>query len=184
MHTKTARTIGIASAAIALLLPLAACSSTSSSTDSSSSAASSSASPSLVTTSLTAADVKVSDIGANMTVEFPTPSSASKLTTKDITVGTGAEAKLGAQVSMYYYLAGAITGTKIESSFGSAPGAPFDLQPGMLIDGWVQGVPGMKVGGQRTIVIPGALAYGATPPGPEFQPNETLVFVVQLLAIS
>lgn len=117
-----------------------------------------------------------------MTVEFPTPSSASQFSQKDIKVGTGAAAKVGSNITVNYYLAGAITGTKIESSFGAQP-ATFPLEQGGLIQGWIQGIPGMKVGGERILVIPGNLAYGPQGRPPQIQPDETLVFVVQLIKI-
>ena len=55
---------------------------------------------------------------------------------------------------------------------------------GQVIQGWSEGLVGMKVGGRRELVIPGALAYGANPPSPDIAPDETLVFVVDLAAIN
>lgn len=116
--------------------------------------------------------------GQNMTVEFPHPSSASKLSTKDIKVGTGSAATQNSKISASYVLKGAISGNVLDQ--GTLP----PTAVGGFIPGFSQGIVGMKVGGQRTIVIPGPLGYGATPPSPEFQPNETLVFVVQMLAVT
>lgn len=117
-----------------------------------------------------------------MTVNFPVPSSATELTTRDIKVGTGAAAKVGSSISVNYILKGATSGKVIDQGFGNVP--PFQLAKGSLIEGWVQGIPGMKVGGERVLVVPGNLAYGPNPGSPDIAPNETLVFVVQLLAVS
>lgn len=188
MTSKTARIAALSSIPV-IALAIASCSSTSgtsngsnSSSASASSSASSAPTEALKTTNLTAADVKVSGLGADMTVTFPFPSSASEFSQKDIKVGTGGTAKLGQNITVNYYLAGALSGQKIESSFGQQP-APLQLQKGGLIEGWIQGIPGMKVGGERILVIPGALGYPQGQP-PQIQPNETLVFVVQLLKVT
>ncbi len=183
MTSKLARLAAITTVPV-FVLAVAACSSTSGTSNgsSSSASASSSASPSLKTTNLTANDVTVTGAGANMAVEFPFPSSASALSQKDVKVGTGASAKLGSVITVNYYLAGALTGQKIESSFGAQP-AQFPLEEGGLIQGWIQGIPGMKVGGERVLVIPGNLAYGPQGKAPQIGPDETLVFVVQLVKI-
>ncbi|MEI6621338.1 MAG: FKBP-type peptidyl-prolyl cis-trans isomerase [Actinomycetes bacterium] len=133
------------------------------------------------TTSLTVKDVKVSGVGANLTAAFPSPACAQELTSKDLVVGTAAEAKVGSTITANYYLASGLTGQKLESSFGAQPfSAP--LTDGSLIPGWVKGIPGMKVGGQRVLVIPGSLAYGSHGNG-QIIGNETLVFVIELLAV-
>ncbi len=116
-----------------------------------------------------------------MTVTFPFPSSASAFSQKDIKVGSGGTAKLNTTITVNYYLAGALTGKKIESSF-DAKEATFPLKQGGLIEGWIQGIPGMKVGGERVLVVPGPLGYPKGQP-PDIAPNETLVFVVQLLKV-
>ena len=105
-------------------------------------------------------------------------------------VGSGAVATAGKEVSVHYtgwlYDAKAADkhGRKFDSSrdrdepFSSALGA------GRVIRGWDQGVAGMKVGGQRTLTIPPALGYGAQGAGGVIPPNATLVFDVELLAVS
>jgi len=143
-----------------------------------------SASASAGTTNLTANEVQVSGTGAVMKVTFPFPASATELSSKDVVVGTGATAKLNDNITVNYYLAGGLTGNKIESSFDSGEPANFPLTEGGLIKGWTEGIPGMKVGGERILVVPGDLAYGANPTSPDIQPNETLIFVVQLTKIS
>ena len=101
---------------------------------------------------------------------------------EDIMVGTGKEAKDGTSVTVHY--TGYLTnGTKFDSSVDR--GTPFDLTwPGQVIKGWNEGIPGMKVGGKRKLLIPPSLGYGeqGTPGGP-IPPNATLVFDVQLLDV-
>ncbi len=161
--------------------PSAASPSAASPSAASPSAASPSAAESLKTTTLKAAEVEVSGLGPNIAVTFPFPSSASAFSQKDIKVGSGATAKLNTTITVNYYLAGALTGKKIESSFDSKE-ATFPLKQGGLIEGWIQGIPGMKIGGERVLVVPGPLGYPQGMP-PDIQPNETLVFVVHLLKV-
>lgn len=130
--------------------------------------------------------VKVPDIIAQPTA-IPTvaPLDYSGLQTVDETVGEGAEAVAGKQVSVQYR--GKLEdGTEFDSSY-SRPGPDgqptpltFVLGSGQLIPGFDRGVTGMKVGGSRTITIPPGLAYGANPPGDKIPPNATLVFEVAL----
>jgi FKBP-type peptidyl-prolyl cis-trans isomerase len=97
-------------------------------------------------------------------------------------VGSGAEVKAGDTVTANYCGVGLGGKTVFDSSYQRGTPATFPL-PG-VIQGWQDGVPGMKVGGSRLLVIPGSLAYGANPPqGAGIQPDETLVFVVELTAI-
>ena len=106
-----------------------------------------------------------------------------QLQIKDIEPGTGAEAKAGSQLSMNYVGVNYSDGKEFDSSFSA--GAPFDFQlgAGMVIPGWDQGIEGMKVGGRRQLIIPPELAYGPQGSPPVIGPNETLVFVVDLLAV-
>ncbi|NQU36843.1 MAG: FKBP-type peptidyl-prolyl cis-trans isomerase, partial [Actinobacteria bacterium] len=90
---------------------------------------------------------------------------------QDIIVGKGKAVTATDAVTVNYYLASALTGEKMESSFDTQP---FSSNLGGLIPGWQQGIPGMTAGGQRILVVPEALAY----PG-----EGTLVFVVQLISI-
>ena len=72
-----------------------------------------------------------------------------------------------------------------DSSWARGAPAAFPLDPGGLIQGWIDGLPGMKVGGERLLLIPGALAYGPNPPsGSGIEPDETLIFIVQVTAVS
>ena len=106
----------------------------------------------------------------------------SQLTLNDITVGTGAEAKPGASVTVKYVGAGAVTGKTFDSTWTSDKTAKFDLS--QIITGIADGVPGMKVGGRRLIVMPAAQGFGANvPQGLAIQANEPLVFVVDLVSV-
>ena len=114
---------------------------------------------------------------------FTPVSKVSKLEKIDTTVGTGAEVKSGATVSVHYTGAVAATGVIFQSSkdFGTEP-VTFPLSG--VIKGWTDGIPGMKVGGTRRLVIPAEMAYGANPPGGSGIPaNADLVFDVELIAI-
>ena len=99
---------------------------------------------------------------------------------RDITVGTGAEAIVGRNVRMHYtgWLA---NGTQFETSVGGSP-IPFVLGNQDVILGWDQGIPGMRVGGKRRLVIGSALAYGPTGQG-SIGPNQTLIFDVELVSV-
>jgi FKBP-type peptidyl-prolyl cis-trans isomerase len=110
------------------------------------------------------------------------PQAPEKLQIKDLKKGKGPAAKTGDTVSMEY--TGWLTdGTVFDSNVGKAP-FTFKIGNGDVIPGWDQGIPGMKVGGERQLIIPPSLGYGAqgTPGGP-IPPNATLKFQVKLLSI-
>ena len=95
--------------------------------------------------------------------------------------GTGAEAKSGAKVTVHYV--GTFTnGSKFDSSRDRGQGFTFPLGGGRVIQGWDQGVAGMKVGEIRKLTIPPHLAYGEAG-RPSIPPNSTLVFEVELLSV-
>ena len=111
---------------------------------------------------------------------------ASGLQFEDTVVGEGAEATSGADVKVHYtgwlYQDG-VQGAKFDSSKDRNDPFQFQLGAGMVIKGWDQGVQGMKVGGQRTLIIPAELGYGARGAGGVIPPNATLKFDVELLAV-
>ena len=107
----------------------------------------------------------------------------------DHKIGTGAEAVAGKTVSVHYTgwlfddAAPENKGRKFDSSRDRDDPFQFSLGAGMVIAGWDQGVAGMKVGGQRTLVIPPELGYGARGAGGVIPPHATLVFDVELLGV-
>ncbi len=105
----------------------------------------------------------------------------------DTTVGDGAEATKGQQVTVHYtgWLYNNETqGAKFDSSKDRNDPFVFSLGAGMVIKGWDEGVAGMKVGGARTLVIPPEMGYGARGAGGVIPPNATLKFDVELLGVS
>ena len=113
---------------------------------------------------------------------FTATSSIPSLQTVDTTVGTGQAATASSTVTVDYTGAVAATGVIFQSSLDSGQPATFGLN--QVIKGWTDGIPGMKVGGTRRLLIPAALAYGANPPsGSGISPNSDLVFDVTLKSV-
>lgn len=115
-------------------------------------------------------------------VTVPEGAPPKQLEIKDLEEGSGAEAKAGDQVTVQYVGVGYESGEEFDTSWGREPFA-FGLGAGMVIPGWDQGVEGMKVGGRRELIIPPNLAYGPAGSPPVIGPNETLIFVIDLLAV-
>lgn len=107
---------------------------------------------------------------------------ATKLEIKDDVVGTGAEAKLGSSITVKY--TGMLTDQTVFDSTEKQGGTPatFQLVEGGLIKGWTDGIPGMKVGGKRRLVIPSSLGYGEMG-NQGIPPNATLIFDIELLDV-
>ncbi len=113
---------------------------------------------------------------------FTPVSHVEKLTVTDTVVGKGEAVKAGDTVTVHYTGAVAATGIIFQSSLDMGQPATFGLN--QVIKGWTDGIPGMKVGGTRRLLIPADQAYGANPPqGSNIPPNADLVFDVQLLKI-
>lgn len=112
----------------------------------------------------------------------PMATQSAELKIEDIKVGTGEEVKSGDIVVMHY-LGTLEDGQKFDSSYDR--GEPFQTQIGVgqVIKGWDEGVPGMKVGGKRKLIIPSDMAYGERGAGGAIPPNATLIFEVELLEI-
>ena len=119
--------------------------------------------------------------GEAPTIGAPTGNPPTTLVTKDIIVGSGAEALPTSTMTVHYTLMTWSNGKLIESSWTSGSPATFPLAN--VIVGWQQGIPGMKVGGRRLLVIPPDLGYGAQGGGP-IGPNETLIFVVDAIGVA
>lgn len=168
MH-RTLRPAGALAALLALVLTLSACSLGGSGdpTDGES-------------TGTSAGIPAVTDNGADAepTIAKPTGDAPTELLSKDLVVGTGAEAQAGSTVTVHYTGMAWSTGETFDSSWLRGEPATFPLAN--LIAGWQQGIPGMKVGGRRVLVIPPDLAYAGT--GSPLA-NETLVFVIELKAV-
>jgi peptidylprolyl isomerase len=106
-----------------------------------------------------------------------------RLVKQDLKVGDGAVAEPGKQVTVHYVGVSMANGRQFDASWDRGEPFTFALGAGQVIPGWDEGVAGMKVGGRRQLVIPPRLAYGAQGSPPAIGPNETLVFVVDLLAV-
>jgi peptidylprolyl isomerase len=116
-------------------------------------------------------------------IDFPEGEVPTELVIKDIIVGDGVEAQAGNTVSTHYVGVAWSTGEEFDASWGR--GAPLDFRVGVgqVIQGWDQGLLGMKVGGRRRLEIPSELAYGSRGAGASIKPNEALIFVVDLVAV-
>jgi peptidylprolyl isomerase len=123
------------------------------------------------------------DTGTKPTVEKPTGSPPRRLEKEDIVKGTGAPAKRGKNVTVHYVGVSFSTGEQFDASWDSGQPFSFELGAGQVIAGWDQGVAGMRKGGRRKLVIPPELAYGAQGSPPAIAPNETLIFVIDLLEV-
>ncbi len=109
---------------------------------------------------------------------------ATELVNEDLRTGDGAEAKLNDCIVVHYRLALA-DGTPIEGNDTFAQGSPFPikLEVGGLIQGWIEGIPGLKTGGVRRLVIPPELGYGDSANNPSIPPGSTLVFEIELVEV-
>lgn len=116
-------------------------------------------------------------------VTVPSGAPPKQLEETDLIKGTGAEAKSGDKVTVQYVGVGYESGKEFDASWNRGEPFSFTLGASEVIPGWDQGVEGMKVGGQRQLVIPPELAYGEAGAPPAIGPNETLVFVIDLLEV-
>lgn len=116
-------------------------------------------------------------------VTVPSGPPPKQLEIKEIEKGTGAEAKSGDEITVQYVGVGYESKEEFDSSWSRNEPFPLTLGTGGVIPGWEQGIEGMKVGGRRELIIPPNLAYGPQGSPPAIGPNETLIFVVDLLAV-
>ena len=107
-----------------------------------------------------------------------------ELKTRDIVKGKGRAVKGGDAVTMQYVGVLYKNGKQFDASWDAGRPFPFTLGAGEVIPGWDEGIEGMRVGGRRELIIPPGLAYGEQGSPPDIGPNETLVFVVDLIAAS
>ncbi len=117
------------------------------------------------------------------TVTIPDTPAPTDLVKDDLEVGSGDEAVAGQSVKVHYVGVAWSDGQEFDSSWNRNDPFDFTLGAGQVIQGWDQGVAGMKVGGRRRLTIPPAMGYGSRGAGGAIKPNETLVFVVDLLGV-
>jgi peptidylprolyl isomerase len=116
------------------------------------------------------------------TITPPKGSAPKTLVIHEIVKGTGAEAKAGESVTVNYVGALYSNGKVFNASWETKEPFTFTLGEGQVIPGWDKGVPGMRVGGRRELIIPAELAYGKKGSPPKIPPNSPLIFVVDLLS--
>jgi len=116
-------------------------------------------------------------------IDFVDPTPPSDLVVTEVTEGDGEEAVAGKTVTVHYVGVAHSTGEEFDASYNRGEPLRFKLGIGQVIAGWDQGVQGMKVGGRRQLVIPPHLGYGNRDLG-VIKPNETLIFVVDLLGVN
>ena len=116
-------------------------------------------------------------------VDFPEGPPPADLELVDLTEGQGREATTGDTAVVHYVGVAYSSGEEFDASWNRGQAFSFPLGGGQVIAGWDQGVQGMRVGGRRKLTIPPHLGYGARGAGGVIKPNETLIFVVDLLGV-
>jgi peptidylprolyl isomerase len=116
-------------------------------------------------------------------ITIPQETPPAELVITDITVGTGDEAVKGKNVSVHYVGVAWSNGQEFDASWNRGEAFEFRLGAGQVIQGWDDGVAGMKVGGRRQLTIPPDMGYGSRGAGGVIKGGETLVFVVDLLNV-
>lgn len=114
-------------------------------------------------------------------VDFPGTTPPSELGIEDLIVGDGAEVAPGTTVSAHYVGVAWSTGEEFDASWNRGEPLDFRVGVGQVIQGWDQGLVGMKVGGRRRLEIPSHLAYGDRGAGAAIAGGESLIFVVDLV---
>ncbi|HEY1539442.1 MAG TPA: FKBP-type peptidyl-prolyl cis-trans isomerase [Solirubrobacteraceae bacterium] len=123
-----------------------------------------------------------SDLATKPAVPTPVGTPPAQLITDDVVKGEGKAASAGSHVHVHYVGVSYSSGKQFDSSWDRGSTFDFPLGAGRVIKGWDMGVSGMREGGRRTLVIPPVLGYGERGMGP-IAPNETLVFVVDLVKV-
>ncbi|KQX47867.1 MULTISPECIES: FKBP-type peptidyl-prolyl cis-trans isomerase [unclassified Streptomyces] len=116
-------------------------------------------------------------------IDFPGGEPPKGLEIKDIWEGDGEVAAAGDFVKVHYVGVAFSTGEEFDASWNRGTALDFNLGAGQVIQGWDQGVQGMKVGGRRQLIIPAHLGYGDRGAGSAIAPGETLIFVCDLVAV-
>ena len=137
----------------------------------------------IVPTPTPAGDVDNADLSVKPLVTIPPSPPPTELLIEDLVVGSGSPVGVGDFLIMDYVGVSYSTGLQFDASWDRGSPFPFELGAGRVIQGWDQGIVGMSVGGRRSLTIPPELAYGENGSGSgSIGPNETLVFVVDLIA--
>ena len=137
----------------------------------------------IVPTPTPAGDVDNADLSVKPLVTIPPSSPPTELLIEDLVVGSGSPVGVGDFLIMDYVGVSYSTGLQFDASWDRGSPFPFELGAGRVIQGWDQGIVGMSVGGRRSLTIPPELAYGENGSGSgSIGPNETLVFIVDLIA--
>jgi len=131
----------------------------------------------------TATNVNLMTERSKPSITIPDGDAPSELVIVDEIEGEGAEAKRGQRVVVHYSGVAWSNGREFDSSWSRNDTFDFRLGAGEVISGWDDGVAGMKVGGRRRLTIPSHLGYGSRGAGGVIKPNETLVFVVDLIDV-
>jgi FKBP-type peptidyl-prolyl cis-trans isomerase len=193
------KTTTITCAAVALAAAVAGCGSSSSSAapgvqlapSSGATAATSTAASSSATTSASASATSTTTSSTPLpaalktkpTVSIPSGAPPTKLVVKDLIKGTGPAATANSTVNVQYVGKVYKGGKQFDASWNDGSGQPVSLPLSGVIKGWQQGIPGMKIGGRRELIIPPSLGYGATAQS-KIPANSTLVFVIDLHGLS
>jgi peptidylprolyl isomerase len=137
-----------------------------------------------VSESTTTENTGSTDTSKKPKVEVPQGAPPKELVENDLVEGDGATAKKGDEVTVQYVGAVYKSGKEFDASWDRGEPFSFQLGGGGVIPGWEQGLEGMKAGGRRELIIPPNLAYGSAGAPPTIGPNETLVFVVDLVKVN
>ncbi len=159
------------------LLAIAGCGDDDSSTDSTGSTAATS------TESTESQEPATSARKTKPQIEVPSGAPPKELEIEDLEEGSGPEAKAGDEVTVQYVGVNYKNGEEFDASWDRGEPFTFPLGAGMVIKGWDEGVEGMKIGGRRELIIPPNMGYGPAGSPPSIPPNETLIFVVDLVAV-
>jgi peptidylprolyl isomerase len=123
----------------------------------------------------------LTDVSTKPVITSPGGEPPAELQTEDIVEGEGRRARAGDTLTMQYVGVAWSTGQEFDASWDRGEPFSFELGAGMVIPGWDEGIEGMRVGGRRQLIIPPDMAYGPAGSPPAIGPNETLIFVVDLL---
>jgi peptidylprolyl isomerase len=127
-------------------------------------------------------ETSAADVGRTKpVVTVPEGAAPADLVIEDLVVGDGHEATAGKHVDVHYVGVSWSTGKEFDASWNRPGTFQFPLGAGHVIQGWDKGVQGMRIGGRRRLTIPPHMGYGAQGAGGAIKPNETLIFVVDLI---